>query len=107
MKNYELKHFCNKCKKELKWQLNSDFDLEDSDIERFTKELAQRHDHDEHTHCTGCGIKIIPKEAQIEIIGRQDPTAEEAKKGVAFTMLFGHYCQECFDKIQKAKKTNK
>ena len=107
MKTYEIKFFCDRCDQEIKLQLNSEAEIEVSDIERFQKELQGRHNHEEHTYCTNCKKKINPKEAKIEIIGRQDPNTEEARKGVAMTLLFGHFCPECYEEIKKAKKGNK
>lgn len=103
-KQYNIKFYCNKCKKELKWNLNSDFDLSDGDIDRFTRDLSNKHNYEEHSYCFNCGKKINPKEAESEIVGRQDPSPEEMKKGVAFTILFGHFCKECYFKLSKKKE---
>lgn len=103
MRDYKLKQFCSNCNKELSWNMKSDFDLSEEDIDRFTNELADRHKFEEHTHCSACGIKVNPKDTEIQIVGRQDPSEEETKKGVAFTMLFGYFCKKCNELIEKSK----
>lgn len=107
MEKHELKYYCKKCKKEIIWLLNADSNVQDEDIDRFTKELACRHNHEEHTYCTSCGDKINPKEARIEVVGRKEPTIEESKSGVVFTLLFGHYCNDCYKRVQEIKEGSK
>ena len=102
-KKYEIKFFCNKCEKDIIGVIHSDFELDADYLDRSREHLESQHKMQEHTYCFACGKKVDPSNSEIQIVGKEMPKGDEASKGVAFTLLMAHFCDDCNKRFLEAK----
>lgn len=103
MHHYEINFKCDRCKKDYISRFRVEQELDERELGRLTERLKSDHKRLEHTQCFSCGKKILPGEGRVRIVGRQDPSQEDEKKGVVFTMLTGIFCRDCNRKINTSE----
>ena len=105
MRVYKLKYRCEKCNEDFSINLQSEHELQQGDLERFTKEIKQKHNHKEHTYCSRCREKILEGKGYPRFIGVKEPDNEERRNGVNSILLFGIFCENCNTKGQNISIT--